>query len=325
MQFYKRRDFGSIIGDTFTFFQHYGKNFFKNFLIINGLFIILSLILFFVFYGRIVAQAFEGNLDGQNYFFEQYFQDNPVFFIFAIIFFLVLMIGMGLVMYSYPVLYLKRASETGTTNIKVDEIMGDLKRIIPKFLIFLLGMIFIIAPIIFIIFGITVLLTMILIGILLMPLIFPVLINVMNFVFYDYYHTNRGFFGSLGYAIRSQFSYTVANQGSPFWKYWGAMIIMIIIYYVISLIFALVPTLLMTGSASVFPTAEMAAQMSPENFFTSGMGIFMFAIQIISMIVNMILTNAIFISSGLMYYDSRTDLHRREDLNEIETIGQREV
>jgi hypothetical protein len=69
----------------------------------------------------------------------------------------------------------------------------------------------------------------------------------------------------------------------------------------------------------------MASQISSGDVFGSGLGVFMIVVQIISMIVSMILTNAIFINSGLMYYDSRTDLHRREDLNEIETIGQREI
>ncbi len=324
MQFYQRRDFGSLISDTFTFFKQYGKNYFKNFIVINGLLIILMIILVFVFYGRIFAQAFEGNIEGQNYFFEQYIQENPMLFIFSIVAFIILMVGIGLVMYSFPVLYMKRVSETGDSNIKPDQILGDLKRIIPKFLFFLLGMIFIMLPIMFVIFGITALMMIIIIGFLLMPFVFPILVNVINFVLYDYYHTNRGFFGSLSYAMRSQFSYPNANQGSPFWKYWGSTLIMIVIYYVISMVFSMIPMLLMTGTASIVPTEEMASQMASGNFFSSPMGIAFFVIQIISMIVTMVLMNSIYVNAGLMYYDSRTDLHRKENFNEIETIGNSE-
>lgn len=34
--FYKRRGFSALIGDTFTFFKKYARNFFSNYLIVNG-------------------------------------------------------------------------------------------------------------------------------------------------------------------------------------------------------------------------------------------------------------------------------------------------
>lgn len=36
MQFYKKRDFGALISDTFTFFKENGKNYFKNYILLNG-------------------------------------------------------------------------------------------------------------------------------------------------------------------------------------------------------------------------------------------------------------------------------------------------
>ncbi|WP_449401577.1 hypothetical protein [Chryseobacterium wanjuense] len=37
--------------------------------------------------------------------------------------------------------------------------------------------------------------------------------------------------------------------------------------------------------------------------------------------VSTLLMNVLYINSGLMYYDSRTDLHQKMELAEIETIG----
>ena len=34
--FYKKRKFGDLISDTFTFFRKYAGNYFSNYLIING-------------------------------------------------------------------------------------------------------------------------------------------------------------------------------------------------------------------------------------------------------------------------------------------------
>lgn len=325
MQFYQKRDFGMLISDTFTFFKLYGKNYFKNFLVINGLLIILMLIMVVVFYGRFFAQAFSGNIEGQNYYFEQYMEQNPLLFIASIIGFIILMTGIGLVMYSFPVLYLKRLSENGDPNITPDQIMGDLKRVIPKFLIFLLGMIFIILPLVFVIFGVTVLMMVILIGILLLPLIFPVLINVINFTLYDHYHRNRGFFSALSYGLRAQFSYPNGNQSSPFWKYWGSTLILFVMYYVVSLFFSMIPILLTTGTASFIPSEEMTSKMASSDYFTTGMGIVFLILQFVSMIVSMVLMSILYVNAGLMYYDSRTDLHRLENFNEIETIGIGEV
>lgn len=52
--FYKKRDFGMLISDTFVFFRKYAKNFFSNYLLINGaLFILIGVIaaFMFIFYG----------------------------------------------------------------------------------------------------------------------------------------------------------------------------------------------------------------------------------------------------------------------------------
>lgn len=42
-------------------------------------------------------------------------------------------------------------------------------------------------------------------------------------------------------------------------------------------------------------------------------------------IISLIMSNFISLCSGLMYYDSRTDLHREMDLTEIDSIGRDEV
>ena len=43
------------------------------------------------------------------------------------------------------------------------------------------------------------------------------------------------------------------------------------------------------------------------------------------MLVSFIANNLIYVNIGLLYYDNRTDLHRKMDLSEIETIGRNEI
>ena len=48
-QVFKKRDFSQLVGDTFSFFKLEGKNYFKNYFIINGgLLLILVVALYFL-------------------------------------------------------------------------------------------------------------------------------------------------------------------------------------------------------------------------------------------------------------------------------------
>ena len=58
-----------------------------------------------------------------------------------------------------------------------------------------------------------------------------------------------------------------------------------------------------------------------QNPFDGTFGIFFFVMYGISMLVSLFLYNLMYVNAGLMYYDSRTDLHQKVELAEIETIG----
>jgi hypothetical protein len=322
MQLNKKRDFGELISDTFNFFKENGKNYFKNFIQLNGILVILLVALYVVGYKSIFAQIFESNTDGSSYYFEEYFQENAAFFfLFAIAFLLVFFIAIMMV-YTFPVLYLKRYNESSNKNIQLNDILADMKSNFGRFILFCIGLVFIILPLMGILVGISVVLIFLIIGIFLLLIIVPLISNIMSFSLYDYFNRKVGFFESLSYAIRSQFSYSNANNGSPFWKYWGSTAVILFIIQIISGVFSMVPVLLMTGSVLTVPDADKANAMG--NFFDSTMGIVYFVSYGISILVSLILSNFIYVNAGLMYYDSRLDLHRKEDLLEIDSIGNRE-
>jgi hypothetical protein len=60
-QFYKKRDFGTLISDTFLFFKENGKNYFKNYILINGLLLILLVVIIAFGYHELFGQIFGGN------------------------------------------------------------------------------------------------------------------------------------------------------------------------------------------------------------------------------------------------------------------------
>ena len=112
IQFYKKRTLGEIVSDTFNFLKIYGKNFFKNYLVINGLLLILMMILFVVGLRDIIGSFMFGEGPEGNYI-EEYITQNPVLIVAVVVLmFLIFMVAM-VINYSYPVLYIKRLSETG--------------------------------------------------------------------------------------------------------------------------------------------------------------------------------------------------------------------
>ncbi|HCA07325.1 DUF4013 domain-containing protein [Chryseobacterium sp.] len=316
MQFYKKREFGAFISDSFNFFKLYGKNYFKNYILINGLLLILTIAVVIFGFREIIGQLVGGNLNGESYYFEKYFSDNAGMLMIVGILVFVLFVLLGIVNYLYPVFYMKRIAE-GAQKVKTDEILSDFKTNAGRIFKMCLGMLLIVLPVTMIVLGFSYLLLLIVIGFFLILLVYPTAFNVSAFLMYDYFNTKRGFFESLSYSIRSQFSYPNGNEKSPYWKYWGASIIMFIIMYMITSVFTFVPIIFMYGSIlTSAPDGNFE-----ENPFTGAMGILFFLFYGISILATFILYNLMFINAGLMYYDSRTDLHTKIELEEIETIG----
>lgn len=320
MQFYKKRDFGAFISDTFLFFKENGRNYFKNYLLINGLLLILLVFIFVFGYRELFSQMLGSNTGGENYYFEAYFQQNSTMLILVSTIVFILFLAVTMVSYSYPILYMKRLSETGNKNIKADEILSDLKNNTGRFVKFFFGLVFIIAPLAMIIFGISFMLIVLLIGFFLLILLGPAMMNVINFLMFDYFHTKKGFFESLSYAVRAQFSYKHGREKSPFWKYWGSTAVIYLMIQMISGVITFIPLLLVMGGMYTVPQNGV-----DDNPFQGTMGVLFFIIYGISILVSFIMINVVFINAGLQYYDSRTDLHRNVDLSEIDTIGTHEI
>jgi len=322
MQLVKERKFGNLISDTFTFFKEYGKNYFKNYFVLNGALLLLFVLIFVFGYREFFMQMMNANVNGDTYFFQTYFQDNGAMLILGVVIFGILLLAVSIVMYTFPVLYMKRIAETGDNNIKPDQMLGDIRKNIGKFFIFLLGMLFIVAPLTLVLMMLSSFLMIIIIGFFLFILLMPAFINVVNFTLFDYFTTNRGFFNSLSYAMRVNFANMFDSKKAKFWRYWASTVIMFILIYIVLTIFTLVPYMIMVFGFLTVP--DMGTSQNPAEMFSGVMGIFLFVIYGVSILVSFTLNNLMFVQAGLQYYDSREDLHRKVDFNEIDTIGQGE-
>ncbi len=318
MQFYKLRTFGELVNDSYRFFKLYGKNYFKNYFLITGLLLILLVVLAVFGYRELFMQLFGSNLGGESYYFEEFFEDNIGLLILLVVLLFMLGLGITVVAYSFPIFYMKRLSETGNPNITSDQILGDMKSNAGRIAKLFLGLIFIVTPAFLMVMSISYVLILIVIGFFILMLLVPAAMNTVNFLMYDYLSTKHRFFESLSYAVRAQFTYEKANQPSPFWKYWGTTAIVYLINYVVTMIFAFVPMMILYFTMFTVPSAAESYQQNP---FQGTLGVVFFIVYGVSMLVSFVLMNVLMIASGLMYYDNRTDLHQKMDILEIDTIG----
>lgn len=319
MQFYKKRDFGTFISDSFAFFKQYGKNYFKNFILLNGLLLILMVIVIVLGFREFFGVLFGSNISGQSYYLEQYLSDNVGLFVILGIFLFILSTALMTINLLFPVFYMKRIAE-GKTLIKADDILGDFKTHIRKVLTLYLGLTFLVMPAATVLFGISYILVLVVIGLALMLFVVPNLFNTVTFLCYDYFNGNRGFFESLSYAIRSQFSYPNGHESSPYWKYWGSTLIMGLLFYIVSSVFTAVPMIIYFAKL----TTTTPDGNFEQNPLAGSFGVLFFFMYGVSSLVSTLLMNVLYVNSGLMYYDSRTDLHQKVELAEIETIGSNE-
>ena len=315
MQLIKRRDFNALISDTFSFFKVYGRNYFRNYFILNGLPMILMMVLFFFFYRAFLVPLARQDFGMDAGYFDSPLDVNlPLLLVLVLVGFL-LFIAFYIITYSYPVLYLKRISETGATEIQLDEISGDIRRYLGKAFKFMLGVLFIITPLLFVFFGISVFLMILLIGFFLLLLAAPVVYNIINFTLFDYYHSGRNFFQSLSYSFNAQFNYQGITEKSPFWKYWGSSIIILFIIQSVIGVITMIPYILFM--VAMYSSAEAA---NFDSFSSTNM-MWIAIAYALSFLLMFVLNNVMYVCCGLMYYDSRTDLQRNEDFSEIDQIG----
>lgn len=314
--FYKKRDFGTFITDSFAFFKLNGKNYFRNFILINGMVLILLVLVMYFGFKEFLEQFFNGDVSGQTYFFESYFEDNLGLTIITGIIIMIIYSFLMMLNFLYPVFYIRRIAN-GQKQVSVDEMISDLKTNSKKLIQLYFGLILLVIPAAFVLFAISYTMILILIGIPVVLLVVPTIFNAVMFLVYDFIYSDRGFFESLSYAIRSQFSYANGSEKTPYWKYWGSTTILFVLYYVITSVITAIPMFILMMRIMV-TTTEKNIEQDP---FAGGFGAVIMIVYGIAVIISSLLINILYVNSGLLYFDSRRDLHQKLDMEEIDTIG----
>lgn len=296
-ELYKKRDLNAYISDTFTFFKHEGKNFFKNYLILNGGLLLLILVCFYF-----LGKGFFQNLFQDNITIDTYFENNFALMMTLVSLLFVLSVVFSVIAYTFPVVYLQKMAQNKEKI--ASSILENIKTQFGRILIFILGTTFIVLPIILVVLFISTLLIFILIGIPLLLIGFAFFASLLNIAYYEYITNQTSFFTAYGKA----FDLIRGN----FWPIIGSTVV---IYMVIQMV---------TGIISFIPQVYLYVQMftSTNNIEESEAFLIITLIStILSMMLSFFLNNLMLVNQGLIYY---SEIEKKENITShsiIEEIG----
>jgi len=133
-ELYKRRDLSANFSDTIAFFKSFGKHYFKNYFVINGIFLMILVVLIY-FISKIYMEAIFSNMTDLNHnpnYLLDYFNNNIFLIIIGFIITFLLIIILSMLNISFPVIYLKLMEKTSNNSFSTGEIVTGLKENIGK-------------------------------------------------------------------------------------------------------------------------------------------------------------------------------------------------
>lgn len=313
-QLFKVRDFSANISDCIAFFKIHGKHYFKNYLTINGVFLLLIMVLMYfimkVYMEFIFSMTANPQNAGSSDYLSAYFNDNLALFLVTVIGFVLVALFLTIVSTTYPIVYLKYMEDNGDPETLTPTIfLNQLKQMLPRLLIFFLGLIFIVTPIVLIVFIVNVFLCFILIGIPLFFVTLPAITAWIALSLHEFIIKEVGFFESLGNG------FGLLKQ--KFWSIVGTTLVVVVIMQILQGIITMIPYVI--GIVILYASADQS-QTDPTQTLST-MSILLSVIMMISILLSYLFNNFMLITQGLMYYSLREENEENNTKSQIDLIG----
>lgn len=307
-QLFKNRDFGDYISDTFGFFRQTGKHFMKIYFTINGIPLMIMMVLsYFLF--KVYFDILKTGMSGQDISgFENSMSDSFPFIVVLAIFFFLFLIFMSMLNYTVPVIYLDLYDKKKGNNFSVGDVVSALKSNFGKMLIFFIASLFVITPILIIVFILLFLLVFIIIGIPLLLFAIPTVFSWIALSYYEYINFDKGYFEALSDGF--------SKMKSQYFPIVGSLMLIYIIIQVTMTVFTMIPYAI--GMISMFTSLEQ----NPGS--TDGLatfGIMMSIVMVITILMSYILNNLMLINQGLAHYSRRENDENIMAQDSIDLIG----
>lgn len=306
---FKKRDFGDYVSDTFQFFRQTGKHYLKNYFTICGvLLMVLAILTYFLFQVYLDFAMNFGQINNNFEFIQGYAENNAFLIIFGAILIFLFIILLSMLTYSVPVIYMDLYAKNKGNNFDTKEILAKFKAEFGRILVFFLGLIFIITPLLMVIFVSLILLCFIIVGIPLLLFAIPTAISWITLSFYEYLNHEKSFFKAFSCGFKH-----IKNQYFP---NIGSLMVMYIIIQIAMSVFTMLPYIF--GMASVLTSTRNSA--APEDALSSVKIIFII-IMVVSILMSYILNNLLMINQGLVYYSRIENEENISSIDSIDLIG----
>jgi len=312
-ELYKKRDLSANFSDTTTFFKTFGKHYFKNYFIINGIFLMILVVLIYFISKVYMEVIFSGisNAENNPNYLMNYFNNNMVLIAGGFIITFLLIVILSMLNISFPVIYMRLVEKTNGDSFSTNEIISGLKKKIGKMIVFFLGSLFIIMPVAIIVFGLLFLLCFILIGIPLLFIVGPAFISWITLSYYEYILKDVGYFRALSNGFR-----LVKQQ---FWTTVGTTFLMLMLTQIIQGFITMIPYVL--GMIWMFTSSENLQEANSQTGVFSTMGILFAVIMVFSILLSYVFNNFILVNQGLIYYGLQEEKENNSTKSQIDLIG----
>ncbi|MGG5577380.1 hypothetical protein ACPDHL_08570 [Myroides sp. C15-4] len=308
---FQKRDFSALVSDTFTFLKLEGKNYFKHFLKLCGIPLFLILIFIYLLADLGVSSAVSANAYGgynPERIISQLFEEHLALGLLAIGGLVLVALVMGIICYSYPVLYMKNLAAATDEPVNQNVIGKQIKDKLGLIIVFFLGTTFLVIPLLTILFYISVLLVFLIVGIPILILMIPTAYAVLTLAFYEYLTRNVGFFTAYGNAIK----YVRYN----YWSIIGNTFIFYIITSLITFIPSFIIQLLILGGGMFFDP-----QVSESQLLTSAITWGIVLLYFVYILLGTLAQNIMFINQGIIFYSEREKEENFFTKRKIDSIG----
>jgi hypothetical protein len=308
---FKKRDFNALFSDTIDFFKRFGKNYFKNYFIINGIFLMILVVLIYFISKIFLENAFSTIQDSNNDFIANYVHTNPLMFFGFFAIFILVSIFLSLLNITYPIVYLDLIDKNQNNTISSSEVINQIQKNIGRLMLFFIGTIFIILPIGILVFAILILLCFILIGFPLLIIILPFFSSWISQSYFIFTIEKLSFIDSLkkGYQlVKPKFWMVVGN--ALFMQF-----IIQMIQSTVSIVFYII-----AAFGFLFFRDDIQNEANKNSNFSLAAVCVTLAFVIL-VIFGYVLNNITIINQGILYYSLREETENKSIKNEIDSIG----
>lgn len=308
MQLYKSRGFSEFFQDTFAFLKSNGPHFFKHYLIINGIFLIIMMVMMY-FFTKFYTDVIFGGLSGNPTIMDDYMNENMGMFILLVSVFIVVALIAGVISFAFVPLYLKLYAERDGQNFGTSELVAAYKSNIGSIFIFLICGFLLGIPLV-VAMGIGMfILAITIVGILLIPVLIGAFSLFYNMTLLEYIEQKRGIWDSFGYA------WTLMT--SKFWAAVGSVGLFYLMSYVVQGVLSMIPYVF--GMASLFTTIENG-NPNPQDVGLI-MTVVMLAMFFLSFFVGALLSVIVQLNQGVVFYSLKEDIENINTKSVIDQIG----